>query len=116
MKRVVLLASSILLLLNGDSLKCQKRDKSIYCTYFSDRSDNQKSIKLKFHWISPQSPKDDRIRDIEIPPYYGSAYDYRFLPERVQGHWIVKVTRLDSNRSISSSFDINESDDEFFSN
>ena len=116
MKRVVLVASSLLLFLNANSLKCEKKDNRVVCTYFSDRSDNQKEIKLKFHWISPKSPEDDRTREINIPPYYGSAYDYRFIPGRVPGHWIVKVTPEDSNESVSSSFDLNESDDEFFSN
>ena len=116
MKRVVLVASSLLLFLNANSLKCEKKDNRVVCTYFSDRSDGQKEIKLKFHWISPKSPEDDRTREVSIPPYYGSAYDYRFIPGRVPGHWIVKVTPEDSNESVLSSFDLNESDDEFFSN
>jgi len=100
----------------ADALKCEKKENRIICTYFSDRSDSDNDIVLKFHWISPKTPNDDRIREINIPPYYGSAYDYRFIPGRVPGHWMVKVTQEDTNKSVTTSFDINESDDEFFSN
>ncbi len=116
MKRALLLIISLLLFTNADSLKCEKRDNRIVCTYFSDRSDTPKDTTLKFHWISPKSPEDDRTREVIIPPYYGSAYDYRFIPGRVPGRWVVEVTKKDSNITIRSFFDINETEDEFFSN
>ena len=116
MKRFIFLIFILSLLLQANSLKCEKKDNRIVCTYFSDRSDNDSDIVLKFHWISPKSPIDDRVREVNIPPYYGSAYDYRFIPGRVRGHWIVKVTRKDIRESTQTYFDINESDDEFFSN
>ena len=114
MKRVALLFLISMAILQGNSLKCEKKNNTITCTYFSDRSDNPNGIKLKFDWISPISPQDDRIRYIEIPPYYGSAYDYRFLPGRAIGKWRVVVTRTDNNETIQSSFEINATDDEFF--
>ncbi len=103
-------------ILFANSLKCEQKDNTITCTYFADRSDGSKEIKLKFDWISPLSPKDDRVRYITIPPYYGSAYDYRFVPGRVQGKWKVVVTRMDTNKSIETTFDINSTDEDFFSN
>ncbi len=109
---LVLLSFSI----GASTLKCEKKENRVICTYFNDRSDSDKDIILKFYWISPQSPTDDRVREVIIPPYYGSAYDYRFIPGRVLGKWVVKVTREDNNETIKTSFDINESDDEFFSN
>jgi hypothetical protein len=105
-----------ILILNANSLKCEQKENTIVCTYFSDRSDGSEDINLRFDWISPHSPKDDRVRYVLIPPYYGSAYDYRFLPGRVNGRWKVVVTRMDTNQSVSTSFDINETEDEFFSN
>jgi hypothetical protein len=116
MKKIVLLSVFSFFLLHASSLKCKKNNNTITCTYFSDRSDGSKDIKLKFDWISPASPKDDRIRYILIPPYYGSAYDYRLLPGRVPGVWKVVVTRMDTNKSVKTTFDVNETGDEFFRN
>ena len=112
----ILFILSLCLQVQANSLKCEKKENRVVCTYFSDRSDSDSDVVLKFHWISPKSPLDDRTREINIPPYYGSSYDYRFIPGRIQGHWIVKVTIKDTNESVQTYFDINESDDEFFSN
>ncbi len=101
-------------ILQASSVKCKKKENSIICTYFLDRSDSSNNIKLKFHWISPQTPKDDRIRYVIIPQDYGSAYDYRFIPGRIKGKWKVVVTRTDTNKTSSTTFDINESEDYFF--
>jgi len=115
-RRIVITLSILSAFLYADLLKCEKKENRIICTYFSDRSDNPNNTVLKFYWISPKSPLDDRVREIVIPPYYGSAYDYRFIPGRIPGHWEVKATKQDSNKSIKTYFDINQSDDEFFSN
>ena len=114
MKKLICIILILSSFVYGDSLKCEKKETRIICTYFTDRSDSDKDIVLSFHWISPQTPLDDRIREVVIPPYYGSAYDYRFIPGRILGRWIVKVTRQDINSTIKTSFDINSSDDEFF--
>ncbi len=116
MKRGLIFVSIMSFCLYANSLKCEQKDNTVTCTYFADRSDGSQNIKLKFNWISPKTPKDDRIRYILIPPYYGSAYDYRFLPGRVPGRWKVVVTQMDTNKSIETTFDINETEDEFFSN
>jgi len=116
LKKGLILISIMSLYLCANSLKCEQKDNTITCTYFTDRSDSPKDIKLKFYWISPKSPKDDRVRYILIPPYYGSAYDYRFLPGRVPGKWRVVVTQMDTNKSTETTFDINETEDEFFKN
>ena len=116
MKKWLIWISLVSLFVYADSVKCEQKDNTVTCTYFSDRSDSSKDIKLEFHWISPQSPTDDRIRYILIPPYYGSAYDYRFLPGRIPGKWRVVVTQMDTNQSVETTFDVNETEDEFFSN
>ncbi len=116
MKKFALLIFILSSFLQASFLKCEKKENRIICTYFSDRSDSSNDVILKFHWISPKSPLDDRIKEINIPPNYGSAYDYRFIPGRIHGHWTVKVTKKDTNESVQTYFDINESDDEFFSN
>ncbi len=116
MKKVILLSFFSFLILQASSLQCKKNNNTITCTYFADRSDSSKDVRLKFDWISPASPKDDRVRYITIPAYYGSAYDYRLLPGRVKGIWKVVVTRIDTNKSVQTTFDINETEDEFFRN
>ena len=114
MKKLICIFLILSSFIYADSLKCEKKETRVVCTYFTDRSDSDKDIVLKFEWISPKTPLDDRVREVNIPPYYGSAYDYRFIPGRVLGHWSVKVTRKDTNSTIKTSFDINSSDDEFF--
>ncbi len=96
------------------SVQCEIENGRIYCKYFLDRSDNQNGKEVEFHWISPQSPKDDRIRHFRVPPQHGSVYDYRFLPGRTEGRWRVKVIDLDTNETVEAIFDINGTDDSIF--
>jgi hypothetical protein len=96
------------------TVQCKIENERIYCTYHLDRSDNQNGKSVEFHWISPKSPKDDRIRHFDIPPRYGSVYDYRFLPGRLKGRWRVEVIDLDTNESAETTFDINSTDDSMF--
>ena len=100
-------------LLLGGSVVCQFQAQKIICTYFINRSDNDHGLEVRFHWYSPNG-KDDRIRTLHIPPYYGSVYDYRFIPGRVKGRWLVEVKELDSNKTAQTYFDINSSSDDFF--
>lgn len=108
-KRVILLLMPLLLF--GD-LVCHIENERIYCTYFIDRSDNTNGVTVQFHWYSP-SGKDDRIKFFEVPPLYGSVYDYRFLPGRENGRWRVVATELENNKSAQTTFEINQSDDFF---
>jgi len=111
-KAAMLLSSAILLY--ADAVTCEIQDERIYCTYTLARSDGQHEKQVAFHWISPRSPEDDRIRHFRIPPGYGSVYDYRFVPGRVTGRWRVRVTDLESNATAETFFDLNSSDDSIF--
>ena len=96
------------------SVQCEIENGRIYCKYFLDRSDNQNGKEVEFHWISPKSPEDDRIRHFRVPPLHGSVYDYRFLPGRMEGRWHVKVKDLETNSTVETFFDINSTDDSLF--
>ena len=95
-------------------VQCSIENEKIYCIYSLDRSDNQSGKEVEFHWISPHSPTDDRIRHFRIPPLYGSVYDYRFLPGRAKGVWRVIVTDLETNETVETTFDINTTDESMF--
>ncbi len=101
-------------ILDAANVQCDIENERIYCTYYLDRSDNTDGKEVEFHWISPHSPDDDRIRHFRIPPYYGSVYDYRFLPGRARGIWRVEVIDLETNETVATTFDINSSDDSMF--
>jgi len=57
---------------------------------------------------------DDRIRHFRIPPRYGSVYDYRFLPGRAKGVWHVRVTDLETNETVETTFEITTTDNSMF--
>ncbi len=94
-------------------VECKIEQEKIICTYFIDRSDNAHGLTVEFHWYSPDG-KDDRVRSFKVPPYYGSVYDYRFLPGRERGRWRVVAKELETNRSAQTSFDLNSSSEDFF--
>jgi len=113
MKRVFFILFLLILDIFANEVKCKIEFERIYCKYFIDRSDNENGKKVIFHWYSP-SGNDDRERTFEVPPYYGSVYDYRYLPGRENGKWRVVVKDLDSNESVETTFIIDETNDEFF--
>ncbi len=108
-RKVILLLPLVLLA----DIVCNIENERIICTYFIDRSDNAHGLTVEFHWYSPDG-KDDRIKSFKVPPFYGSVYDYRFLPGRKIGRWKVEARELETNKSAITYFDINSSDDEFF--
>ncbi|WP_456381311.1 hypothetical protein [Hydrogenimonas sp.] len=101
-------------LLFGSDVKCHIENERVYCVYYLARSDNVKGKNVQFHWISPTSREDDRIRHFQIPPYHGSVFDYRFLPGRAKGTWYVVVTDMDTNETVETTFEIDETDDSMF--
>ncbi len=109
-KKVIFLLIPLILFAD---LVCSIQDQRIICTYFIDRSDNAHGLDVRFFWHSPDG-KDDRIKIFHVPPYHGSVYDYRFLPGRQKGKWVVEVQEIDTNKSTKTSFEINESSEEFF--
>ena len=111
--RILFFVFLLFTLLFSQEVKCVIEYERIYCKYFIDRSDNEKGKKVLFYWHSP-SGKDDRKRVFEIPPYYGSVYDYRYLPGRENGKWIVEVRDLDTNSSVTTTITIDNSSEDFF--
>ncbi|WP_200762903.1 hypothetical protein [Nitrosophilus alvini] len=112
--KIVFFAAIFLVLpLVSNELKCKIEHERIYCTYFIDRSDNESGKTVIFHWYSP-SGNDDRERVLEVPPYYGSVYDYRYLPGREKGEWKVEVIQTDTNKSATATFVIDSQNEEFF--
>jgi len=114
MRKLLILTVIFTVYISAATVQCNIENERIYCTYHLDRSDNQNGKSVEFHWISPLSPKDDRIRHFNIPPRYGSVYDYRFLPGRIKGKWRVKVIDLDTNISVETTFNITTTDDSIF--
>jgi len=92
---------------------CEIQEERIYCTYYINRSDNTEGKVVEFHWHSP-SGLDDRVKIFQVPPFYGSVYDYRFLPGREKGKWIVEVKELDTGKTSTTSFELNTTSEEFF--
>jgi len=99
--------------LYANEIKCVIEYERIYCKYFIDRSDNENGKRLLFHWHSP-SGKDDRKKVFTLPPYYGSVYDYRYLPGRENGIWVVEVKDLDTNTSVTTKIKIDSTSEDFF--
>ncbi len=115
MKRIILSLFAVSgVWLMAASVQCKIENERIYCTYYLDRSDNQNGKNVEFEWISPASPDDNRIRHFQVPPQHGSVYDYRFLPGRAKGVWHVRVTDLDTNETVETTFDINTTDNTIF--
>ncbi len=102
--KITLLSFLLFLFTYAGSLKCDIENDVVYCRYFIDRSDNNESREVVFNWIGPDSPVDDRQKDILIPPYHGSAYDFRFLKGRKNGKWKVVVKETESNKSTRTTF------------
>ena len=111
--RVMVFVILLFTFLPSKEIKCFVENERIYCKYFIDRSDNEKGKRVQFYWHSP-SGKDDRKRVFKVPPYYGSVYDYRFLPGREKGKWVIEVKDLDTNNTVFTTLIIKESNEEFF--
>lgn len=112
-KKIVFICWTIVVSAYANEVKCNIENQKIYCKYFVNRSDNANGKTVVFHWYSP-SKKDDRERTFTIPPYYGSVYDYRYLPGREKGKWVVVVKDLDTNETSKTTFIIKNEDDDIF--
>ncbi|SMC08656.1 hypothetical protein [Nitratiruptor tergarcus] len=109
-RKIVLILFPLLIVAD---IVCQQENERITCTYFIQRSDNAHGLTVEFHWYSPKGD-DDRIKRFKVPPFYGSVYDYRFVPGREEGRWRVVVRELETNKSATTFFDLNGSSEEFF--
>ncbi len=74
-------------------------ENSIVCKYTQERVNYDKIV--KFNWIDPNGVLS-RQRDMEIPRFYGSVYDYRYLSGRLKGQWKFQV--LDSGKTYETNF------------
>ncbi|MEA3314494.1 MAG: hypothetical protein U9Q30_01395 [Campylobacterota bacterium] len=74
-------------------------ENSIVCKYTQERVNYAKVVKFK--WIDPNGVLS-RERDMEIPAFYGSVYDYRYLSGRLKGQWKFQV--IDRNNIYETTF------------
>lgn len=76
-------------------------ENSIICKYTHQRNENEKTV--LFQWIEPDGTVS-RERNMTIPSFHGSIYDYRYIKGRTVGTWTFKV--IDENRSFTTTFTI----------
>ena len=76
---------------NGSEVDCLilEDENSIVCKYKHARVNYEKNV--VFDWIEPDG-KITRTRELIIPAYHGSVYDYRYIKGRTPGIWTFKVT------------------------
>lgn len=76
-------------------------EDSIICKYTHDRVDFNKIITVQ--WIEPNS-QITRTREMIIPAFHGSIYDYRYINGRSKGIWTFKV--IDDDKEYTTNFTI----------
>ena len=76
-------------------------ENSIICKYSHERSSVEQNITV--NWIEPDGTIT-RTRDMIIPAFHGSVYDYRYINGRTPGVWTFKVT--DKGDEYTTSFTI----------
>jgi len=76
-------------------------ENSIICKYSHERISLEKNITV--NWIEPDG-EITRTRDMIIPAFHGSVYDYRYVNGRTPGIWTFKVT--DKGDEYTTSFTI----------
>ena len=76
-------------------------ENSIICKYSHERISLEKNITV--NWIEPDG-EISRTRDMIIPAFHGSVYDYRYVNGRTPGVWTFKVT--DKGDEYTTSFTI----------
>lgn len=74
-------------------------ENSIICKYVHQRVDYDKEV--EFQWIEPDGDVT-RKRDMVIPAYHGSIYDYRYIEGRTKGEWTFKV--VDGEKEYETTF------------
>ena len=76
-------------------------ENSIICKYMLTRVDSEKTIQVQ--WIEPDNTIS-RERDMIIPQFHGSIYDYRYINGRTKGTWTFKV--IDDEKEYTTHFTI----------
>ena len=103
LKYLVLLCSVFLTFANADdkNVDCLilEDENSIICKYSHERVPEDKNITIQ--WIEPDGTIT-RERDMKIPAYHGSVYDYRYIKGRTEGKWTFKV--IDNQDEYNTTF------------
>lgn len=75
---------------NDKNIDCLilKDENSIICKYIQERVPEDKYITMQ--WIEPDGVIT-REREILIPAFHSSVYDYRYIEGRSLGEWTFKV-------------------------
>jgi len=76
-------------------------ENSIICKYSHERVSLEKHITVE--WIEPDGSVT-RTREMTIPAYHGSVYDYRYAEGRTKGIWTFKV--IDNEEEFTTHFTI----------
>jgi len=76
-------------------------EDSIICKYTHNRVNYNKIITVQ--WIEPNN-QITRTREMIIPAYHGSIYDYRYKNNRTKGIWTFKV--IDDDKEYKTNFTI----------
>ena len=104
-KYLVLLCTVFLTFVNANDNKVDciilEDENSIICKYSHERMSKEKNITVK--WIEPDGTIT-RTRDMIIPAFHGSVYDYRYVKGRTPGVWTFKV--IDDEDEFTTSFNI----------
>jgi len=99
---VVLSCSILLTALSANEKKVDciilEDENSIICKYSHARIDTEQNITVS--WIEPDGTVT-RKRDMVIPPFHGSVYDYRYFEGRTQGEWTFKVNHNEDEYTTS---------------
>lgn len=74
-------------------------ENSIVCKYIHTRVSYEKKVTVQ--WIEPDG-SITRTREMIIPAYHGSIYDYRYIHGRTKGEWTFKV--IDDNKEYTTTF------------
>ncbi len=76
-------------------------ENSIICKYSHKRVPVE--TKITVNWIDPEG-EITRARDMIIPAYHASVYDYRYIEGRKKGVWTFKV--IDDEKEYLTTFTI----------
>ena len=102
MKKIFILVAFILVRsIVANSVDCimLEDEDSIVCKYTHDRIPYDHNVFIK--WIEPDNTVS-REREMTIPAYHGSIYDYRYKKGRTKGIWTFEV--IDNNTSYKTNF------------
>jgi hypothetical protein len=104
-KYLILLCMVFLTFLNAEDelVDCLilEDENSIICKYSHTRVSEEKNITVQ--WIEPDGTIT-RTRNMIIPAFHGSVYDYRYVEGRTKGLWTFKV--IDGQEEHTTNFTI----------